>query len=910
MKNLILVSAGVLLGKMSRLFKRRLMGMVPDLSENQFGHDYKEMVHEIETYHAELDAQNIELRESQYELLKARDRYRELYDFAPVGYATFNRMGCILDLNLTLATYFSSERDSAINTPFVCWLARDQSKAFVHHLNMVFVTQEKQVVELALKGIDGSRKIVRLESMVTAVRSEKPKICKSIIIDITHEKEIRDELKIAHSKLERQVERRTEELSLTLHELNIESSEHKTTRRFALEGEERYKMLFCSVNESIVLYEAESGLIIDANPSALNLYGYTLKEIKRQFIQQLFVGGNSNAVIDIAGIARTYDIFPKTTFHKTKMGELIPVEVSIGSFLQKGREVVFVIANSLQERFAAEARLRLAAEVFESANEAIMIADPYFKIVMVNPAFTVISGFEADEAIGRDARTFMSMYPDFNELEELGKLNDGQVQCQHEVLYKHKSGHEYHAWESFSSVKGYDGSIAYFIYMFSDISQLKKAEAKSSYLAHHDPLTRLPNRLLFNARLDQSLQLAKRHKSRLALLFLDLDRFKYINDTLGHVCGDALLREIATRIESCVREQDTVARFGGDEFTVLLSEINQEQEAANIASKILHAVAQPLTIDNKEIVVSASIGISLFPRDGRNSSDLIKAADLAMYCAKDSGRHRFEFYARELTARSEERMELEHNIRDGLTSGGFFLCYQPQFDVLSGKLSGVEALLRWRHANGVISTPEKIISIAEESSLILDLDAWVLRAACEQAANWYRTGIPMFKVAINFSAVNLIRDGFVDKVQQALEEFSLPAEWLELEVTERVLQSGTGVIEELNLLKNLGVSLAIDDFGTGYSSLSALKHLPIDRIKIDRSFIADVPMNQSDAGIAEAIINMGHNLNLKVVAEGVENDLQWHFLQTMGCDDVQGFRFGKPELAANIPAYLGVVMLL
>lgn len=866
------------------------------------------LMHELETYHTELQAQNVELRESQCELLKSNDRFQALYDFAPVGFATFSRVGSILDLNLTLAGYLEGEREQIKNTPFVCWLARGESKPFVRHLNSVFLTQEKQIVELVLKPIAGRQRIVRLETVITPEASGGLVECKSAIIDISYEKQVENELKRSHKNLEHQVELRTQELNQTLQELSAQIKQKEETQRVADENEEKYRLLFACVSEAIVLYEAKTQQIIDVNQSAVDLYGYSVEEFKHLRFQDLFfvIDSQTQALADdtLGGAEHV----PPIACHRTCHGALLPVELSTGSFVLKGREVVFAIVHDMQERLAAEARLKLAANVFEYANDAIMVADSKYEIIMVNQAFSRITGYESGEALGRDSRALLESYPDTEPDIQNTKKPDDRYQYQREVLHRHKSGVEYHAWENLSYVRNNNGSIAYYIYIFSDISQLKEAEAKSTYLAHHDALTHLPNRLLFGARLEQSLQLAKRSSSTLALLFLDLDRFKYINDTLGHTYGDRLLREIARRIESCVREQDTVARFGGDEFTVLLSVIHHEQEAAHLAEKILLAVAEPVTVDDKEMVVSTSIGISLYPRDGDTATDLIKAADVAMYCAKDRGRHKFEFYTRELTSRSEERLQLEHDIRDNLSTGNFFLCYQPQFELSSGKVTGVEALLRWRDVDGAIFTPEKIIAVAEESSLILDLDAWVLKAACTQAAYWYRAGVPQFKVAINFSAMNLMREGFAAKVKRVLEEVSLPANWIELEVTESVLQSGESVIAELESLKALGITLAIDDFGTGYSSLSSLKHLPIDRIKIDKSFITDVPDSQSDAGITQAIITMGHNLNLKVIAEGVENDLQWEFLQSAGCDHVQGFRFGRPENAAIIPSYFDKVI--
>lgn len=885
-------------------------GSHDDATSHESRQDALALVQELETYHAELHAQSMELRESQSQLLDAHDRYRVLYDLAPVGYATFSRLGCIKELNLTLAEYLCGEREDIKNTPFICWLARGQSKLFMQHLNKVFLTCEKQTIELVLKEMRGVSRIIRLETIVDIDCEGRASACKSGIIDVSYEKQVEIELKDSYQRLESKVEERTRELEEAFIELGREIQEREITQRNAYESEEKYQLLFSSVSEAIIFYDAATQRIIDANQAATDLYGYTIPQFQQMAFADLQVtrGNDQPACCDRA--VESVELLPPKACHKDFRGNILPVELSTGSFMLKGREVVYAIIHDLQERLAAEARLKMAAKVFECASEAIMVADAAFSVVMVNQAFSSITGYESDEVMNKDARTLLTLYPDFEAMGKLGRPGCERFLERHEAMHRRKGGGTYPAWENISVVTHADGRIAYYIFIFSDVTQIKEAEARTTYLAHHDGLTNLPNRLMFNVRLEQCLQLAKRNDTMLALLFLDLDRFKYINDTMGHASGDRLLQEVAKRISGCVREQDTVARFGGDEFTVLLNMIHHEQEAANIAEKILSAVSRPILLGEKDVTVSTSIGISLFPRDGVTATDLIKAADVAMYHAKERGRHKYEFHTRELTARTEERLQLEHEIRDNLVTGNFFLCYQPQFDMLSGKISGVEALLRWRHADGAISTPEKIISIAEESSLILDLDAWVLRKACEQAAKWYREGMSCPRVAINFSAMNLVRDKFAFKVRRALEEYSLPAHLVELELTENVLQSGPHVVEELKALKELGVTLAIDDFGTGYSSLSMLKSLPIDRIKIDKSFVDDVPSSQSDMGIAQAIITMGHNLNLKVIAEGVENDAQWRFLQSIGCDEVQGFRFGRPELASSVPAYLDKIMLL
>ncbi len=846
------------------------------------------------------------LSDTLMQLRQARDHYREIYDFSPVGFATFTRLGNFLDLNLALAALLGHERDRIRGKAFSGWLAKGQLKYFIRHLNAVFLTRQKQSVELLLRDEGNHHRVIRLESIVVASAAGAPTACNSVVLDVAQNRRIDMSQLDACQKVERQLSEKTHHLHQTLNELDQQIHAHRLTQTLVNETEEKYRLLFSSITDAVILYERDSQRIIDGNEAALRLYGYTVDELRRMNFNDLRFISRPGSQTWSAGDASR----PVQIWHKTREGTPFPVELRTGSFEWNGRTVIFAFARNACDRVVIEGRVRLAAQVFDCANESIVVADADYRVFMINPAFVRTTGYGVDDVLGRDMRSLLSDTPDAEYFAAMKTSAGERSRYGRENLHRHKSGYLYHAWENHCVVRDIDGSVVYHVLVFSDISQLKSEEKKSFHLAHHDSLTGLPNRLLFNARLEQSLQLAKRHGTHLALLFLDLDRFKFINDSFGHDSGDLLLKEIASRIRNCVREQDTVARLGGDEFIILLSEINHEQEAANLADKILRAIHQPVSLDRRDITTSASIGISLFPRDASTPTELIKSADVAMYCAKERGRHKYEFFTRELTLRAEKRAQMESAIRDNLTSGGFYLSYQPQFDLASGRMVGVEALLRWQPSLGMDFCPEKVIAIAEESSLILDLDTWVLRAACEQASRWHRSGLPPLTVAINFSAVNLMRDNFSGKVQRILEEFEVPAQCIQLEVSESILHPGSRAVEVLESLKTLGVSLAIDDFGKGYSSLSSLRDLPIDRIKIDKSFIDTVPENKGDAGLARALIAMAHNMNLKITAEGVERDSQWHFLRSIGCDEGQGFRFGEPSAAASIPAYFDKVITL
>jgi diguanylate cyclase (GGDEF)-like protein len=439
------------------------------------------------------------------------------------------------------------------------------------------------------------------------------------------------------------------------------------------------------------------------------------------------------------------------------------------------------------------------------------------------------------------------------------------------------------------------GEIVNYIGVFYDLSDQKRAAAHSHHLAYYDALTDLPNRQSFRESCEQALKLARRERTHLALLFLDLDRFKYVNDTLGHPVGDELLRGVARRLKRAVRQSDIVARLGGDEFVVLAQRINGPEDAARIAEKIIAALARPFPIDGHRLDMRVSIGVSCFPGDGGDAATLIKHSDLALYKAKEEGRDQFRFYEASLTARAREKLFLEAELRKAISGGELYLQYQPQFALADGRLVGSEALARWRHAERGLIPPVKFIAIAEESGLIVPLGEWALREACRQGEEWRRAGLGPHRIAVNMSGRQLERADFVATVARILDETGLPPDWLELEVTETyVMRQPEKSARALEGLRELGVALAIDDFGAGQSSLAYLKRLPVQSLKIDRSFVTDLPFGENEAAIARAIVALGHSLHLKVLAEGVETPAQAEFLRGLGCDQAQGYFYSRP----------------
>ena len=434
-----------------------------------------------------------------------------------------------------------------------------------------------------------------------------------------------------------------------------------------------------------------------------------------------------------------------------------------------------------------------------------------------------------------------------------------------------------------------------------DITHRKLADERIEFLAYYDSLTGLPNRTLLQDRLSKALASARRHREKLAVLFLDVDGFKTINDSLGHSYGDLLLKQLATRLLNCAREQDTVCRLGGDEFLIVLGSVVEDLDAAVAAERIARAVNTPFDIQGQALSVTCSIGISMFPEHGEDAETLIKTADAAMYSSKDGGRNTFRFFTEKLTAEALERLQLDGSLRAAVDEQQFFLVYQPEIDVDSGEISCWEALIRWQHPELGLVPPDKFIRVAENNGLIVPIGEWVLQTACAQWKRWVDSGLVNAPVAVNVSALQFRHEGFCAMVKRVLENTALAPEFLELELTESLLFSNEDVMFEiLGELKSMGVRLAIDDFGTGYSSLSYLRQFPVSKLKIDRSFIRDLALNGNEVSITAAIINLAKCLKLKVTAEGVENEAQLSFLRQHGCDEVQGFFFSKPMTTAEV----------
>jgi len=584
---------------------------------------------------------------------------------------------------------------------------------------------------------------------------------------------------------------------------------------------------------------------------------------------------------------------------RTQDGERIFISVKFPLQQSDGSLAVCGIATDITERKHVEDAMRLSAVVFENTNEGIIVTDADRRIVAVNSAYTRITGYQEGEILGKNPHVHASGTHDAEFYRDLWRSLEETDQWQGEIWDRHRSGRVIPLWENISVVRDKNGQISNYVAVMSDISAIKEAEERLSFLAHHDSLTGLPNRLLFHSSLEQAMVEARRSHRRVAVMLLDLDRFKLVNDTLGHAAGDQLLKFVAARLRDAVRAEDTVSRLGGDEFTIILRDIDSAEDLAHVAEKIISAVERPLTLSGQEVSVGVSIGISLFPDDALSVDSLATAADTAMYRAKERGKRTFEFYAAEMTAAASRRLILESELRDALHAGELELYYQPQVDMNTGLPVGMEALVRWNHPTRGLLLPGQFIGVAEESGLIHNIGQWVIETGCRQAAQWYREGCLPGPISINVSAHQLTRDHLGQFIEAAMvaERLAPEAVALELEITESVLNVSPESERLLHELQALGIKIVIDDFGTGFSSLSQLRRLPVDKIKIAGEFVQDIPEDENDMAIAAAIISLGRSLGLPVIAEGVETPAQVSFLRERGCQIAQGFYYNRPMKA-------------
>ena len=565
---------------------------------------------------------------------------------------------------------------------------------------------------------------------------------------------------------------------------------------------------------------------------------------------------------------------------------------------------IWVYAD-ISERKLAEEKLRLSAKVLEHIADGVIVTDVEGKIVAVNHAFSMITGYSEEEAIGKTARMLRSGREEKSFYRILWSRVADNGFWTGEIWNRRKEGDFYLESLTISAVRDMDGTCTHYVGVFRDITQAKESEQKLDHLAHHDSLTNLPNRVLFNDRLAHAMERSEREHQQLALLFIDLDRFKNVNDSLGHHIGDELLKHVTLALIEKVRNGDTLARLGGDEFVLLLENVDGQYGTTIVVEKLMTVFEQPFMIVGHELFVTCSVGISLFPADGKDLNILLRNADVAMYQAKARGRNAYRFYSAEMMGEGLERLRLDSMLRRSIEKNEIFLNFQPQVEIQSGALVGVEALVRWQHPELGLISPVKFIPLAEDTGYINQLGQWVLVESCRQMLRWQDAGLYVKKIAVNLSVKQFERGSIVSMVSEILKETGLQPHRLQLEVTESLIMNTGDAFVFINDLHAIGVGLAIDDFGTGYSSLAYLKQLPVQTLKIDRSFIKDIATDINEEAIATAIIQLGKSLNMSVVAEGVETQEQVDFLLRQGCNLAQGYFFGRPLLPEDLLATWG-----
>ena len=740
--------------QLARTPQHNLAGM-PDRSP-------EEILHELRVHQIELEMQNEELRRAQINLEESRDRYVNLYDFAPVGYLTLTPEGLIVEINLTAAALLGLERTKLLQRRFARFVtSNDKDRWHRHFINVLRHNRQHQC-ELLLQRNDGSRFEVQMDCLRIDVQNG-----------------------------------------------------------------------------------ANNGVMGDADAAKQ--------------------GGHP--------------------------------------------QLMRITLTDIHARKQAEAKLHLIAKVFEQSGEAIMVTDANRTIIMVNQAFSNISGYNEAETLGQNQSMLQSDHqsPDF--YQNMWMTINVEGHWQGEMAFRRKDGREYMGWLLISRVLDDNHRPSNYIAIFSDITEHKEAQAHIHRLAHFDPLTGLPNRELLKNRFRHDLSTAQRNQGALTLMFLDLDHFKNVNDSLGHQVGDQLLIAWANRLSETIRGQDTVSRLGGDEFILVLPDTDAAG-AAHVVEKLLELSRKPYQIEQYELVVTPSIGIAVYPGDGTDFESLSRSADVAMYRAKQAGRNSYRFFTTEMQANSARVMQLENALRHALQRNEFELYYQPQIQLDDRRMVGVEALLRWHHPEFGELLPAEFIPIAEDSGQILQIGEWILRSAIRQCKDWIDRGFPPTTIAVNLSAVQFRDPRLPELIMQILHETQLPAHYLELELTEGIaMDNPLKVIATMDRLHANGIRIAIDDFGTGYSSLSYLRKFKVYKLKIDQSFVRDIHESSENRAIIMAIISIAKSLGLQTIGEGVESEEQIAFLKEKGCDEAQGYYLGKPLPAGQFEEYFQVIEL-
>lgn len=660
--------------------------------------------------------------------------------------------------------------------------------------------------------------------------------------------------------------------------------------------------LINSVYDAIFLHDLD-GNILEVNDKVLSMYKIDHDTALKLSIQEDYSGPN-NDITKLPGLwYKAVNGEPQVFEWEAKRPNdvsVFDVEVYLCSIKFENQDRILASVRDITMRKKTEKQLRMWGEVLKNSGEAVFITDAESTIYLVNEAFTKITGYTAQDIIGQKPNIFKSGRHDRQFYQNMWAALLDHGYWQGEIWDRRKDGSIYPKWSTISQIQDTEHKTTHYIAMFNDISERKISEERIHYLAFHDVLTGLPNRRLLQDHLQFFLEHAQRSSDRLAVLFIDIDNFKTINDSLGHSAGDKLLVQLTKRLNNCLRTTDILGRFGGDEFVIILSDIANPSYVAAISERIKEKLYDPFHINGFDLIITVSIGISLYPADGNNYEHLVKNADTAMNQVKENGRNNFKFYTADLNILISERLSLINSLRNAVKEKEFILYYQPKINSLTGNITGVEALIRWNSPTMGLVPPLKFIPLLEETGLIMPVSDWILNEICNQHTTWITQGLPPISIAINISASHFQKTDFLANVNMILKKCTIDRNYIEFELTEGILLNDTEeAIDKMNQLKKMGIKLTLDDFGTGYSSLSYLRKFPIEKIKIDQSFVQNMTTTQNDLEIVKIITLLSKTLQLKTIAEGVEYKEQILLLQEIGCDELQGYFFAEP-----MPGYL------
>jgi diguanylate cyclase (GGDEF)-like protein/PAS domain S-box-containing protein len=870
--------------------------------------EVRAQLHELQIHEIELEMQNDELNHAQDELATAHARYLDLYDFAPVGYCTINEKGVITEANLTLAALLGVTRLSLTKRLFSHYIQHKDQDDFYRLRRKMLAASTVAVIhsdpftitpaacEVRLVKSDGADYWARL--IVTPVADEQgEKAMRIAVIDIT----------------ERQ------QLEQQLHE--FQQTEHRKTRAALVTSEECFRSIVEVQPECVKIVDAK-GCLVQMNPAGLAM-------IEADNLQQ--VQGLNVAGLVVASQREAYRAFEAGVLAGKSAAmefEIIglrgtPLWIDSHAVPLPGQPdsppKMLAITRDITARKQADEEIRrLNTQLKQFKNTLDQTLDSVFMFDLESLRFTYVNqgamlqvGYSETELLQMTAVDIKPLFTLEQFRQMLQPLVDGVLpSLTIESVHRHKDGHDIPV-EIFLQLVRQEGQgqgqsqPPSFVAIVSDISERLTTQKQIDLLANHDVLTGLPNRMLTKDHLQQAILVAERENSKVALLFIDLDNFKIINDSLGHVIGDELLKSVATRLRECLRDVDTLSRQGGDEFLIVLNNVGDTASITVVAEKILARMLEPFEIDQHELSSSLSIGIAVYPDDGKDFVTLLKQADTAMYQAKESGRNTHRFHTDQMNIDAVEHLRIRNGLRRALEQGEFVLHYQPQINLATGAVFGAEALIRWHHPELGMLPPGRFISIAEDSGLIVPIGDWVLQEACRQAVAWCKAGLPELLIAVNLSVVQFRHGDVLKSVTQALAESGLEPALLELELTESILiKDAEKVLATVRQLKSLGVKLSIDDFGTGYSSLSYLKRFDVDKLKIDQSFVRDMVDDAHDAVIVGTIIQMAKSLGLTTIAEGVEDERQLAMLRLAHCDEAQGYYFAHPMPADEFESFI------